>query len=891
MKAWQATLLTTASILLGCVDSPLLTRNNLDSPGSGTLTCLPNGEAKPLSECAETGQNYRLYVIQNFRSTLAAIDIDSGSMLDLDPFTPTANGIKLPGQAHDIKTAPNGKALYAIASPKLLLRIDIPEHEITQIDLPISAKKIVVSPALCASEEDCAEISGDGGLFLLSTDGNELLRFPFVDGDSLFSPPNKLPTPPEALSDIDVGHGRLVGTTADGARIATLAFSDDGQPADEWTYFSINPECSDGRDNDGDGLLDGHDPDCKGANDTNEGTSTDFACGNGTDDDNDGLIDMEDPGCARSDDNSEWSEANPCNDGIDNDGDGCTDPPSGEGCDGLDIASGCESLGGLLFETATCADEIDNDGDGLTDGDDESCKDGGAELPHPAPCENGRDENGNGLFDAPTDPVCAEASSISEHKPACSDGLDNDGDSLTDEEDSDCYGPYGDSEQARSQSSHVLVRLNPEEAIAYILRPVERDIVALKLDDGAIIENHQDFPLWGQGEFADTPLSGLPVGMVFTRAEPDPNDGEVAPEGESTMLKAYVGTRSGRVTHYDPYNHRPKPLGEDPEAFINQPALSVNDQSVDIRYALPEGVPHLGRFTVDEDSRNFYGITLTADPQNVPPEFWTVSSGAILPETESYSGRILESNQSFHDPSARFCSAGVEPGDILEILPGSTISCGELQGTSFRARIEAVSGETLVFDPSTIQAATEEADSVPSFISTEAALSPNCLAGPLHYRVRVAPEIFLVEGQKTGILNPWTEAESGECKKTTEDPKWSSRARIGTLKADVEAQSCPITTDDPAVEPAVFENPLFKFSITPACALESFRPTYPEPFEGVVYRFSTTSEWNQSTLMTASSGSSLIAAPESGPVLFIDPSSEAIYLIDPKLNSISKQLN
>jgi len=855
--------------------------------------CLEGQEAKPLVECSKNGIDYRLYVLQNFRSTLVALDLNTGAMLDLDPFTPTANGIKLPGQVHDLVTAPGGSALYVAASPNLLIRVDVPDHKITEILLPISPKRIIGSPVSCDGTGDCGNLASDSGLFLLSTDGRQIFRFFFEDGVNLNDSPYLLPPPPEELSDIAVGQGKLIGTAVDGRRLMHLRLDSSKEPDEQWRYITLNPACSDGLDNDNDGSTDGQDPDCDAPSGSSENPTGIHGCSNGEDDDDDGLVDMDDPGCTRSADNNEWSDAGPCDDGIDNDGDGCTDPPLGDGCGDADnaLSSGCNLLGGLQFETSPCEDGLDNDGDGTTDADDEDCTEGPGEFPHAAPCGNGEDDNGNGLFDAPIDPICVDTSSIAEHTPACSDGADNDGDSYTDADDPDCYGPYGHSEQQLAKNGRPLIRVHPEQPIAYVLRPVQRDIVAVNLTDGEIIENHQDFPLWEQGAFPDTPLSGLPAGMVFTRAAPDPNDGEEAEEGESTILKAYVVTRSGRVTVYDPSKHRPKPLSEDPTAVLNQPSLTVTGAPVDIRYSLPEGVPHMGRFTVDKDTNNFYGITLTANPQNVPAEVWTVSSGAIIGDTESFSGRILENNRSFHDPGAHFCSAGVEPGDILEILPGASVVCGDLQGSSFRATIDSVKGETLTFDGSTIQAQTSSEQEIGSFESVEAQLSPACLVGPLHYRVRVAPETFLVEGQKTGLLHPWKESTLGECEKTTTDPLWTSRAKIGTLKEDVEPQSCPITTDDPAVKVATFENPIFRFALTPACALESFRPSYPAAFEGVVYRFITSSDWNQSTLMAGSSGGALVAPLAGGPVVFIDPSSETIYLIDPATNSLSQQLN
>ena len=67
-------------------------------------------------------------------------------------------------------------------------------------------------------------------------------------------------------------------------------------------------QCSDGVDNDGDGLIDLADPGCTDANDNDETGGPPpptTQCSDGVDNDGDGLIDLADPGCASSSDNDE----------------------------------------------------------------------------------------------------------------------------------------------------------------------------------------------------------------------------------------------------------------------------------------------------------------------------------------------------------------------------------------------------------------------------------------------------------------------------------------------------------------------------------------------------------------------------------------------------------
>jgi hypothetical protein len=135
-----------------------------------------------------------------------------------------------------------------------------------------------------------------------------------------------------------------------------------------------DPTCSDGFDNDQDGLIDvltPGDPDCAPPPPP-EGPEGDPSCGNVADDDQDGLADGADPDCQS--DAPPVTEGPPgdptCSDFIDNDRDGLIDeardpdcyvpppPPRGEGPPG----------------SPGCSDGIDNDRDRLIDGADPDCQ-------------------------------------------------------------------------------------------------------------------------------------------------------------------------------------------------------------------------------------------------------------------------------------------------------------------------------------------------------------------------------------------------------------------------------------------------------------------------------------------------------------------------------------
>lgn len=135
-------------------------------------------------------------------------------------------------------------------------------------------------------------------------------------------------------------------------------------------------------------------------------------CGNGIDDDGDGLADLDDPSCGVESWLSERGYG-PCDDTADDDGDGLAAYPQDPGCE--DVFDPDETSSAYA-----CDDGADNDGDGLVDAGDPGCP-----FPQGAPedpqCDNGRDDDGNGLADS-ADPKCASGWPYWETPPACGFG-------------------------------------------------------------------------------------------------------------------------------------------------------------------------------------------------------------------------------------------------------------------------------------------------------------------------------------------------------------------------------------------------------------------------------------------------------------------------------------
>ncbi len=83
----------------------------------------------------------------------------------------------------------------------------------------------------------------------------------------------------------------------------------------------VKPNCSDGLDDDGDGLIDCEDPDCQSSWWCTVVDDIETACDDGEDNDSDGVADCADADCGFLDSCRE----NSCSDGLDNDNDGSID--------------------------------------------------------------------------------------------------------------------------------------------------------------------------------------------------------------------------------------------------------------------------------------------------------------------------------------------------------------------------------------------------------------------------------------------------------------------------------------------------------------------------------------------------------------------------------------
>ncbi len=248
--------------------------------------------------------------------------------------------------------------------------------------------------------------------------------------------------------------------------------------ADGACVSTVEVQCEDGRDDEGDGKIDCDDSDCQGKSCGGGCTcealkKAESGCDDGQDNDGDGQNDCADgdcegrscgAGCAcRSGAKSERD----CGDGQDNDGDGVRDCADSD-CPGLAQDGGwaCAADGGRL--EVNCHDFVNNDNDGALDCADPDCLaqlckpppntfrctasgaclcNGTATPPPETACGDNADNNCNGFTDCAdlncNNQGCGSGCTCRNGQKAettCNDQSDNDGDGSLNCLDSDCVG-------------------------------------------------------------------------------------------------------------------------------------------------------------------------------------------------------------------------------------------------------------------------------------------------------------------------------------------------------------------------------------------------------------------------------------------------------------------
>lgn len=624
------------------------------------------------------------------------------------------------------------------------------------------------------------------------------------------------------------------------------------------------------------------------------------ACRNGLDDDEDGLADQLDPDCHDRDDDDEsaatgaervdkpaalasFDGAAPCDDGVDNDGDGATDFP-------FDLACASADDDGEL--RPQCDDGLDNDGDGRTDLDDESCYSRSQlrELQNPA--------------DGPFHPVFIDGGDfgrfvyVADERTGEIAVFDWDGSTLTrvDVNASDVTAPDLESVPFTNLTAEpTLTKSVPATRSPALSRQGIKNILITETNVAGLTAGRLRGELWDRileasGEDAPSvSLSPNSAEWKPARCAPDRTDRCAQPalddatwfafgpnlEGRIQLIEAIrrgtpVHRLAQRVTDLSQRNHD-----------LSAPRLTLRGRLINARGEPQVGFPFIGPALEEELAARVasetparfrrFGVWPPDDFEATLNETWNVSYEGIVQNTSGRLG-VFAANDRFVDPNARFCELGAAPGDWLQlVVPVSAVDprlvhtvpvtlddgrvCPVRPETTatLEVPITAVGQAELVIDPATARlrpnkpvldedaiseaglsrrlcqealATLDDALGRPENLATATDLTPAMLPPALSYNVRAAG--WIAVGTRSGFLHrqKWDREKALCVEDTTLDTRLVGRlAEIAD--ATSKYQTCPPSVDalrhtemDGFVDPDDrFYNPSFGLDIFPACEL------------------------------------------------------------------------
>jgi hypothetical protein len=414
-----------------------------------------------------------------------------------------------------------------------------------------------------------------------------------------------------------------------------------------------------------------------------------------------------------------------CRDTLDNDGDGKKDHED-TGCSGgVDTSEAGDVEASTPLEPLTafmsdlyCDDGIDNDGDGHVDGDDPSCANNGVGE-RSAECEDGIDNDGDGKTDL-DDEACYAGSDLNEGH------VYGDGPFLATLVDSKAAGRFMYvMDQSQGQlivfewTENGLVRIDVNAVGATAEELVYRaygsesttSLPALTNDGFPALSHREEKNLVLPGTNL-TSLTGFHgVGELWERGIAVKDGDSVAsiPEGQSASTHwipagcdpsnqeaclqpvgdgdnhFVVGSRLDgglqmiQAVFRGVPRHRFVQLSNDPSLrtmAVSQPKLTVGSTSYAVGSSIPEDHPFMGPMLsesiqtalagVQPALKRQYGVWPPENPEQAPDETWALTYEGVVPGTEGYGGRLVEDGM-FHAPGQRFCSRGVQIGDVLVI--------------------------------------------------------------------------------------------------------------------------------------------------------------------------------------------------------------------------------
>lgn len=569
-------------------------------------------------------------------------------LIDTDFFIPGITGISVGKGPLRVLRAPDWSAFYVVsASDRRVDRIVLERLDDDGI-LSFSQQSFELPDTPIE-----AEVIGTD-LLIAARDQAELWRYDLA-ADPV-APPLSVISLPDRLAHVIALDQRWLVTWR--TRRTVTLMEPDGTIISE---AGLTAQCRDGLDNDGDGLTDDADIDCSDAGDDDEGDAT-------------GAERTAPPAVAAS-----YDGTPSCSNGIDDDEDGATDYPEDLAC------ADSEDDGELAPE---CSDGIDQDGDGLTDLDDETCYaawgNHEGQLPADGPFHPTLVDAGEyGRFVYVLDERVGEILVFD-----VSDGgfarVDvNAEDTELPALESVPFGEFDD----EPDLDHAVDAIRPPAHRARGLK----NIRVTSANMVSLSNQRLRGELWSRIIAPENPGEAPSVSLTPNSAlwkpavcAPTPTDRCQQPDLDDATWYAFGANLDGRIQLVEAIRrgmpvHRLAERVRDPSLRRHDttaPRLTRRGTLINARGEPQPKLPFIGAAleevleerVPDETPERFrrFGIWPPSDFEETPSETWIITYQGRIPEANGVLGSLVEATR-FVDPRARFCEAGVQPGDLLQL--------------------------------------------------------------------------------------------------------------------------------------------------------------------------------------------------------------------------------
>ncbi len=781
--------------------------------------------------------------------------------LDASFFVPGTSGIPTPMDPLRIIKAPDSSSFFVLAGgdgalQRLQLKglsgdtLDWEAHEAPLPGPPVDATFVGEALVVAARDEAALWVYADPGA-----------------GDWADGAPKPLPValPGRALS-VTAIDGRLLVVWRDWPRLSVVGL-DGAVLADA----GLVPACRDGLDDDGDGLVDGLDPDCLDRDDDDESGATGApreelpevlpaafagaaACDNGVDDDGDGVADAADPDCLGGDARAEALPA--CANGVDDDGDGVQDGEDPDCIHAAGLSEGPPPRDGSFSLTVV---------------------DGGAAGRFAYVLDARRGE----LLVFALGDVGGAAPALTRVDVHAADSAPP-AFSVT---------PFGDAAAEPTVKTALPAVRQPAFA-----RNNRKNIIIPSGNPFSLSTSRLRGEVWERlVDLGDLPREASATLWRPASCDADSPPGRCArPAGDDASWLVLGAAIDGRIQLIEAIRrgtpvHRILPRQPDVAKRtheISEPRLSRRGAVIASRAGPGLGQPTLGPAAqesiadavagVSAQRVRRYGIWPAEDFEATPTEAWSLTYEGVVPRAEGRFGAFAD-EVTLIDPAQRFCEHGVRSGDWLQLevpvasaspalarplvpslADGRACPTRPIATTLVEVRVTEVGMARLGFDPATVrlrpqlptldeaavaaaglslrlcQVAVEALDATlgtPQNLlppaDGELPLGPALLPERVRYRVRVA-EAWAAVGAASGFLHRqrWDRTDGRCVEDDSLDPRLSARA-VEVPGAVERYATCPPTSESLAIAgvDAIlagaerFTNPSFALDVFPPCAV------------------------------------------------------------------------